>query len=268
MCVPGSVSSLHKPVPTQMSFSLRAAMPSPRWFPVAGSCSAKDENESMNVWSGPRSALQAAEYVGIAKLLISDGSMGDGGVGSGVGALSCEKAGTPVERDEIAHPMGSSGRLSEGGGESTSPRAQPPGGPRTSSVSAVLQPDVAWGTGAVRKARQQPHQPSLRSINELLCGKSSQAGWCVSGAKGQSSWSGSVGDPHHSASSHLNLLGLRPPQGAKSDRSPVLLMRLRSHCHSLASSVTLGEALEFLFLSFLILRKTKGGEGNPERFLL
>lgn len=69
--------------------------------------------------------------------------MGDGGVGSGVGALSCEKAGTPVERGGIAHPAGSAGRLSEGGGESTRPRARPPGGPRTSSVSAEPQPDVA-----------------------------------------------------------------------------------------------------------------------------
>lgn len=143
----------------------------PRWFPVAGSCPVKDENESMNVWSGARSALQAAEHVGIAKLLIRDGSVGNGGVGSGVGALSREKAGTPVERGEMAHPVGSSGRLSERGRESTSPRAQPPGGPRTNSVSAVPQPDVAWGTGAIRKARQQPHQPSRGPLMSFYVAK-------------------------------------------------------------------------------------------------
>lgn len=177
----------------------------------------------MNVWRSPA----GRENVGISKLSIRDGFTGDGGGGSGVGALNCEKAG-PLWKE-----VASTGEVEKAPGPEPGPQEAP------GQAQSLLSPDLMWpgGRGGGCKENQAEAAPAiLESRNELLCGKSSRAACCVSGARGQSSQSGSGRDLHHPASSHLTLLSLVPPQGARSDRGPVLLSRLGSKCHSLTSS--------------------------------
>lgn len=96
--------------------------------------------------------------------------MGDGEWVLEPGLSAGKRLGALWKEVGLPSPVGSSGRLREGGREGTPPRARPPGGPRTSSVSAVPQPDVAWGAGAVRRARSghtsHPRGPEMNLLRQ------------------------------------------------------------------------------------------------------